>query len=423
MNQIMKKMSQHAASLFMIGLYMYLTVPNFLTSIYAEDGQDHLQDAIRDGGLQTLFRTVGGYADIPTKAIAATIYQSSPELYPVLLGIAVITIIHICSLVIYSSVVPFFQNKSLAILFISFLVISPIARFESIGNVANLHFFIFTSSAFIFLRFIWFKSVTKFQLFFILMSALSTPLVLFYFILILYNFNGNLKEYKQKENLTTNPFFILFIGSILNFTISWGDTSNRPPNNSNSIFEITYLFLDRVVGSAFIPFWGRVSSDGNSVLISHSPFQHIVLRATLASVILILLIISTLKLESELRKFSLFLLGVILIFCFLVGRFYNLEPRYSIFPCFLITFLSFLVFSKFDSRFIRASIAIWLVLLSLNARAESESRQGSTNWGSEVKEARNLCKNQSGLREVPIQISPFNADYKWYLSLSCYQLE
>ena len=422
MNLALKRISQHTASILIIGAYMYISVPNFLTSIYAEDGQQHLQDAIRDGGIQTLFRTLGGYADLPTRAIASAIYLASPSLYPLLLAAAVVLVIYFCTIVVYKSVNPFFQNKNLTILFISFLIVLPIARFESIGNVANLHFFLFTSSAFVFLHFLWFKKVDKFQLYFVLFSALSIPLMVFFFVFLLYQFRANIKSYKNYRSLLANPFTFLMVGSIINFILSWGDTETRPPKNANSLLKISYLFLDRVVGSSFIPFWGRVSSNENVAVISHSPFQSTLLRATLASAVLIAILFMISKLETELRKFALFTVAMLVLFCILIGRFYNLEPRYCIYPTYLLIFLLFLRFSKLQNRKVHVFIALFIVLLSFNARVETESRQGSTNWQLEVKKARDLCKSNPNLLEVSIQTAPFNSKLQWFLKLSCKQL-
>ena len=61
MSLVSKKSFQLILSFTLIILYMVITVPNFFTSIYAEDGQIYLQDALNTGGLHNLFKTMENY--------------------------------------------------------------------------------------------------------------------------------------------------------------------------------------------------------------------------------------------------------------------------------------------------------------------------------------------------------------------------
>ena len=256
-----RKLIDYSSLLIFSGLYLVITVPNFLTSIYAEYGARYLQDALDTGGFNNIFKTMAGFADVPARIIAAIASLSPPELYQISLGVLTIITITLCVIVVFYSVLPILNDKFLSYLFAIFLLALPIARFESIGNVTNLHFYFFTSSTFVLLHFLFTGKISILRGIFILLAALSVPLTLFLFVFLFGK--GNQKKYFPLElkYLIKNPFIILGIGSLINFLISWGDTSSRAPTSLNSILKVAYLYLDRIVGSTFIPLWGRVYSD------------------------------------------------------------------------------------------------------------------------------------------------------------------
>jgi len=298
----------------------------------------------------------------------------------------------------------------------------PIARFESIGNVTNLHFYFFTSAAFILLQFLFTNKISIFQGIFILFSALSVPLTLFLFVFMFYK--GNPRKYfiLDLKSMLRNPFVILGVGSLINFVISWGDSSSRTPRSLNSLLKVAYLFLDRIIGSTFIPFWGRVYSDEDGARFSNSIFNSIALRLVAATLIFLLLLLFSLKLKKDSRGFALFLLGISVLFGGLLGFFFNLEPRYCIFPSYILAFAFFFIISSQRNQVPGAILLIYLLLLATNASGDIVSRQNSSNWKSEVTAARLECQIDRNQTNVKIRIAPFRSDAFWSVRLPCSRL-
>lgn len=414
-----RKLVDYCSLLIIAGFYLAIVVPNFFTSIYAEDGARYLQDALDTGGVNNIFKTLAGFADVPARIIAAIASLSPPEWYPISLGVLTILIVALCVIVVFDSVLPILKNKFLAYLFAIFLLVLPIARFESIGNVTNLHFYFFTSSAFILLHFLFRGKISIFQGIFILLAALSVPLTLFLFVFLFYKVNPKLYFRLEFKSLIINPFIILGVGSLINFLISWGDTSSRAPRSLNSIFKVAYLYLDRIVGSTFIPLWGRVYSDKDGIGISNSIFNLIGVRLIAASLIFILLLLFSLKLNKDSRNFALFLLGISVLFGVLLGFFFNLEPRYCIFPSYLLAFVLFFIISSQKKRWLEPIVLILLLLLTVNASSDIASRQNSNDWRGQVAIARGKCQNNGILENVRIRIAPFRADAYWSIRLPC----
>jgi hypothetical protein len=401
---------------------MVITVPNFFSSIYAEDGQIYLQDALDTGGLHNLFKTVAGYGDLPARAIAAVVSLFPVSLYPYAYGLFSGFVMLICTTLVYSSVAPIFQNRSLSLLFSSFLLILPIARFESIGNVTNLHFFFFTASTFVFIHFLCVKKSTYGQLFFVFVSALSVPLCVFLFIFMLYRWRENSIYIKNPRMILNSPFFYLLIGSLLNLVISWGDTVARAPRNTNSFLKISYLYFDRVVGSSFVPFWGRVSSDGNQILVSHTPITSLAIRMVISTLLMGVLIFLVTRLDRNNRSIANFVIMSSLLYSFLIGYFYNLEPRYCIFPAYGLVFSFFMYLSSLEKRAISFYIGGLMLLLILNSSSETESRKNSLDWKTQVALASTACQSATSKTQIPIRIAPFRPESNWTLRISCDRL-
>lgn len=415
----LRKIVEYSSFLIITGVYLTVTVPNFFTSIYAEDGARYLQDALDTGGINNLFKTLAGFADVPARIIAAIASISPPEMYPVSLGVLIILVITLCEIVVFDSVLPMLKNRTLAYLFASFLLVLPIARFESIGNVTNLHFYFFTSSTFILLNFLFTSKISIFQGIFILLASLSVPLTLFLFVFLFCK--GNPRKYFSLDlkSLLINPFIILAVGSFTNILISWGDTLDRAPKSLNSVLKVVYLYLDRIVGSTFIPLWGRVYSDKDAVGVSNSIFNSIGFRLIAAILIFILLLLFSLKLSKDSRDFALFLLGSSVLFGALLGFFFNLEPRYCIFPSYLLAFVFFYLISLQKKWLFEPVLLVYLLLLTINASNDIASRQNSSDWTSQVAIARAECRNERNQTSIRIRIAPFRPDAYWSIRLPC----
>ncbi len=422
MNLVSKKSFKLPLGFTLIIFYMVVTVPNFLTSIYAEDGQIYLQDALNTGGLHNLFKTVAGYGDLPARAIAAIVILFPVSLYPFVYGLLNSFVMLICTYLVYSSVTPIFRKRSLSLLFSSFLLILPIARFESIGNITNLHFFFFTASTFVFIHFLYFKKSTFWQLAFVFVSALSIPLCVFLFFFMIYRWREHATYLKDPRKLLLSPFFYLLLGSLFNFVISWGDTVSRTPRNSNSFLKISYLYFDRVVGSSFVPFWGRVSSDNNQILVSHSPITSLVARISISAILLGVLIFLVTRLDQKNRSIASLVIIASLLFSILIGFFYNLEPRYCIFPAYTLVFSLFLYLTSLEKRELDFYIGGVMLLLILNSSSETESRKNSLDWKTQVASASTACQNATPRTQIPIRIAPIRPDANWILRIPCDRL-
>jgi len=400
-------------------LYLKFFVPNFFSSVYAEDGQIYLNDALTSGGLNNLFKTYAGYVDLPARLIAALTILFDPAFYPFILGFGTISVMTICMMVIYYACDKVFQNKSQSALFAGFLLVLPISRFESLGNVTNLHFYIFTSSSFVFIQYLVIRRISLNQGFFVLIATLSTPLTLFLMFFSLYGLkkpsNWNFKTIRLKNN----PFIILGIGTLINIVVSWGDLDTRTPTDVNSVAKSGYLYLDRVIGSALIPFWGRVSTNQGVTLVSSSIFNSLYIRAALTFLILLLVLYIARRTSVGVQPLLVIIFSITIIYSIILSMAYNLEPRYAIFPSYLISFIFFVIVIQLNPKFATVILFCFVLLMNLNSASTTLSRYKATDWTKQVKFAKLACNTLDDSKSMNIRIAPFREDAFWFVNIPC----
>jgi hypothetical protein len=274
-------------------------------------------------------------------------------------------------------------------------------------------------------------------LLFIFFSALSTPLCIFLFVFALAYYllelrtNLKVEWYKSFKvvRLRQNPFIALLLGLIGLAMLSLGDLGSRLPSKVNSFEKTMYLFLDRQVGSTFLPFWGHVSSENGKVVVDHSPFNSLEIRLTLSLLVTFCFLLLFTWLSKEYRiKFITIGLPVIF-YTGVIGYLYNLEPRYTIFPSFLTMFLFIVAIDYFlrkqtkRQNTMRILVLIIFIGISLNSRSESTSRLGGISWENQVSQERKECMRKSTEGFAEFQLAPFRNDTNWILTVPCAKLE
>ncbi len=274
----------------------------------------------------------------------------------------------------------------------------------------------------IFLR----KNVGKYETyifsFFVLVATLSTPLMIFYFPLILF-----LRWNSKNSGLLTKPKHIelaWLIGILIQVVFitsqAFGD---RTSTGVQSVAKTGFLYLDRVVGSTFFPWWGNVSDSTPSVAPGlFSVRIYLALRAILALVIFflfIIYIIKSSKKNSEIRNLSAGVITTGLFYWFVVGVLFSPEPRYAIFPSFAFIVVLFYVQGgspKKDRHRLHQRMVIVLIFLTwLGSWSPSELRVNGPSWSPEFRKAKANCLR--GVDVVRIPIIPTNL--KWYVIIDC----
>jgi hypothetical protein len=392
----------------LISILLYLKIPVASTKIYAEDGLS-LQTALEKSFPHDFLEPYAGYLDIVWRSggrVAAFFPLQNAAQSIFLFNTFVLSWI---TLTLYRASSEHIQNRSSRAIFSLSLLFLPIANFESVANTTNLHFFFMAASLPIFLRRFTQKiEAYKFALF-VLVSTLSTPLMLFYVPLVIYlRLVNSRSKWYSKLNPTESALLIgLFVQFLFILARAFGD---RTSTGTNSLAKAGYLYLDRVVGSTFVPWWGNVSQSTISPVPSILPTSiYLVLRALLTLILLISFALYVLKYRQKSREISVLITGVFIsgvFYWFVIGVLFNPEPRYAIFPSFSLILLVFYFYGNLDktkNSKLRERVIIVLVLLTwIGSWSPSAQRTEGPNWATEFVKAQAKCSVGNDKVRIPI---------------------
>jgi len=413
-----------------LGAWIFLTailaikVPSAYKKIYAEDGAS-LQQSIENPFPNELFEPVGGYLDLLLRGAGALVSLFPLEFAPVIFFMVNTLLLAILWTAVFTSSRSFVSNYRWRFVLCTSLIFLPIGNFESIANSANLHFYFMAACVVILLSTPKSTNETLLFCFVIFLSASSIPLMILTFPIIMIRFLPGTKLARSWRDSAMVVSWIL--GNILQLSYLFAFTiGERKVLGFNSLVEVVYLYLDRVLGSSVIPFWGSVSS------LTESPLpgvlgksSYLLLRAAVAfSVLLVITLLSTriccFSFQQTLTV--LVFLGTSIIHWLLVGTFFNPEPRYAVFSsyCLIVAFVYSFQNLRFQSQKLEF-FAIALILLTwVGSWTPSSLRTEGPNWKVEFYKAKTICAN--GNLYVDIITSPINRT--WKVKLSCnYVLE
>ena len=291
-----------------------------------------------------------------------------------------------------------------------FFVFVPIATFDSIATSINLHFFLLFTSLLILLT-----SDKKSSLLghiIVLLTCLSDPLAVLILPAVLLRFLIIRSINKYIVTLALSlliQFFSVFI---------FIGNSTREIGHNTSIIKTTYLFMDRVVGSSLIPFWGFV--DGNasqSVGISKALLFRLFASFIVLS-LCIYIVIHTFTINGKnFHDDNSLLTGLLILtiglYWSVTGLFFNPEPRYAIFPslCLITVLLLNLdsivyhIKSSKLSKPIVYLISFLFIAIAIGSFHASSFRDTNLSWRAQLEEAKSECKN-SQILFAKIEIPP-----------------
>lgn len=406
----------------LIALLFVLKIPSAFRKIYAEDGMS-LQQSLENPFPKELAEPVAGYLDLLLRGTGAFV-----SLFPLghasFVFFAVNTfLLAILWTAVYISSTSLFKDRKWKFLAATGLVLMPIGNFESIANAANLHFYFMSACVVILLA----RPTNDLQAIFlcvvIFFSATSVPLMLLTFPLLFLGARRPRLGKRRWQNQGIVAAWIL--GNLVQFIyISVVTPGQRKSQSINSIFEVLYLYLDRVVGTTFMPFWGSVSGS------TKSPFPHLVgdseyllVRGIFSTLILLLFAFSICRFCSFTKSqllicVTIFFVGVS--HWFLIGLTFNPEPRYAIFSsyCLLISVLYGIQNYAKRRRWVDYLVITCIFLTWIGSWAPSALRTEGPTWKSEFNKARSYCLG--GANKAYLTTAPINK--VWQVRIDCNEI-
>lgn len=411
-------------------------IPMGYKSFWAEDGALFYQDALDQSFTETLKSPAGGYFNLIGR-LGGEILSHVPLLNVTNLNFLLATFVMAISIVtVFNHSRTLIAKLPLRIIASVSLVFTPIASFDSLGNLANLHFTLPFVVLIILISSQTNEKTSSLSVFLIILACLSDPLCIFCFPALLYLKRSETRLTFQAKNTIYIKTFLASMFIQIAFTITYLLQGSRNLGQEHSVVKTFYLFLDRVVGSTFVPGWGRVSS---SDFTGESFTTKLLVRAAVAGTVLLIWFFVYLKLQKKERVvvgerdlimndvFLYQLLVCLLTYWFIAGIAFNPEPRYGIFPSLCLLMCAIVVIDRYSDfqksiSTKRFTILGFFTLISATwilSWTPSPYRITGPEWRNEISKAKEVCA-QFETKSTKLRILPETGD--WYVEVPCTSL-
>jgi hypothetical protein len=402
---------------FSIELGWWIKNPEFFRSFYAEDATIFGTQAFFNKFPDDLLIQHAGYMHILPRLLTRSALLFPIEVAPFVLCTLIAGVIAYICIGIFTLLERHFDNKILLVAVIFSFALVPISNFESLANAANLHFFL-TAAAALFLSIKADSKFLNFQSFLIcFFAATSDPfLVLLAPIAFSSGVPRSLKnlgvEYARKG---------AFQGWLLGVTLqlsfmAFAPGERRIIENFQPLNKVTYLFLDRVIGAAFIPNWGFVSS---AVKVDNTL---LVIRSLVAFTILLFLIsvcYFNIKGGQISIKIVLSVAVSMTAYWVIAGVLINPEPRYAVAPGILILFFGAINIDRicrrinlnYNRNLVTYSFVILLVSTWIFSLTPSDKLHDSVGWNAQIEKVSELCQDANSTVQIvarPLKMTIIN---------------
>jgi len=413
-------------STLLVAVIFSLRIPMAFRTLWAEDGNVHLAEALNSKFPLEIFRdNYGGYWNVTSRLIARLVALSPIELFTYVNFFLICAVTGLVVFVIYDTTETFIQSRSLRIILSLSAPMLPIARFDVIATSVNLHFYLLFASLLIIISTSRNNHFKVHHIITIILGTLSDPLTIFCVFVLLPIINLKNKRFQIPKYSKSSKLFLVLMLIHSTFTLLQlkDQLQLRQPEADHSVLKTGYLFLDRVLGSAFIPSWGEVSSaDFDGQNFSSSLLLRLLVSISLAifwfCVMILVWRVASIKKENYQIHVMIYLFISGICYWTFSGTVFNPEPRYAVFPALcLLTISTILVDQNLGIKKPTIAIPVFSLLLIstwIFSWAPTDFRTSGTTWENQLIDARKYCEKEEG--------DTFNfvtMPYNWEFTITC----
>ncbi len=406
---------------------LWARAPFAARNFYAEDGSFY-QDALAVGYVDSIGRSLAGYFHLAPRTVGF-VTSSVPISAAALVNfLAVVVVVAWISSTIYLSSEATLKRPLTRLGLAVSVTLLPIVGFESIANSANLQFLLLCASSVVLLgrqKTVWRRAN---DVVLIVVTGLSTPLLI-----SLAPIAGMRIWHHRRGSGRYLPTVVIgwIFGVVGQLSlIVFVSSGSRGLGEGRSLQRTVFLFLDRVLGYNFIPFWPRITSESYSGSVSVTLIGRALVCLAVASLIALLILRAArigLRSDETYRAVAMVLVALVGgVFWLFAGMLFSTEPRYAVFSAFCITW-SVLIAAELvgesgagDDTRTRRRGSVGIVFLLLLAFAThwtpSELRRTGPTWSDGLRTAEEVCATTSS-SVAPVRIIP-----DWWVELPCEQL-
>lgn len=394
-----------------IVLLLRQTGAGALNTLYAEDGQIFLGEAVRRPGIEALTSSYVGYFHLVPRVLAELASTVPLSRAAATLAMSSAAFVVSLALVVYRASAAHIRSAAVRAVLASAMVLLPVAQEEVFNNAANIHWFLIFAAAWVLLwhpRTRWELSVGAIVL---LLAGLSDPLTALLgpiALLRLIALRG------WRPHLLTAAFAVGVGGQLLAIVLSGAERSGLSPDINVVKAVGQYGFYVVARGT----FGTRALEDTGGGRTAALGIVALCLLALVAVVAVIRARQAISRVAPVLAAISgLFYLATVLV----TGI---SPPRYGVVPILLLfSAVALLVDGCLAARpdgvsRAMATMVILVVVVTWTANYREDNRRSTgRRWGTELARARESC-GDSGRSTVRIPISPET----WRVVLPCREL-
>jgi hypothetical protein len=402
-------------------------IPTSFNNFWAEDGTFY-QQALTEPFPRDMFSSGVGYIILISRIIARIVTLGPISYAPFVNEIVVTLLLSFFVIRLYTNLDFFIKSRVFKVIISLSVFLLPITSFDVIASGGGIHFQMIFISLVIVLTARQRAEIYKLDVLIIVIAILSDPLAVITLAPLFIRIRNEALIFWNKK-LTT--LAVIAAAGVLQFimVVKSYSKGSRTISDDNSMTKTSYLFLDRVIGSTFVPHWGRVSSD---TLLAGGITIQLIIRAFIGlAIIAIILFFSAAHLRRNLPINELhskatisWLIVLPIIYWFTVGYLFNPEPRYAIFPglSFLLVALILLDHAlcsdriKLQFRLLTCLVLFFSILIWVFSPSPSDRRVIGPEWSSQITNGKLQCAK---LNQESVIISILPMDTGWEVKIPC----
>ncbi len=411
---------------------LWARAPFAAINFYAEDGSRFYHDAITIDFVDSLRKPMAGYYHLVPRVIGSVTALGPVSTAALVNYLLVVMVVAWISSTIYVSSVTTLKRPSARLVLAMGITLLPIVGFESIANSANLHFLLLCGSSVVLLG----QQSTRWQRIngtvLVVATGLSTPLLVSLLPLVVMRSWYNHRESDRPGSPVIVGWMLGVAGQL--FFVFLASEASRELGDNRSLQKTVFLFLDRVVGYNYIPFWPRISGESYSGSVSTLLVGRAFVGLLVVALIAFLLYWAARTGFRSTEPYRVVAMVLVTLvggaFWLSAGMLFSTEPRYAVFPAFCIGW-SLLIATELVSRAgeghglvtpRQRSVGVVVLILAIYSThwTPSELRRSGPTWSDGLRVAEEICATTDN-STAAIRLLPLNAI--WEVELPCDRLE
>ena len=407
---------------------LWARAPFAVRNFWGEDGKIFYQDALTIGFFDSLGTNVDGYYHMGSRVVGSVVALAPVSAAALVNYLIVVLVVAWISSTIYLSSETTLKSPLSRVSLAMSVTLLPIVGFESIANSANLGYLLLCASSVVLLgrqQTIWRRTN---DVVFVVVTGFATPLLICAAPLVGIRVWRDRRAHRRYPPAVAFGWMFGVVGQLS--LVALFTFGSRGLGEGRSFQRTFFLFLDRVLGYNFIPFWPSITGESYSGSVSATLIGRALVCLLVAFLITFLLFRAarTGLRSGETNRVAAMTLIMINggAFWLFVGTLFSTQPRYAVFPAFCITW-SVLIAAELvgttgagnDSRTRRQASAgiVFLLLVAFATHwTPSELRRTGPTWSDGLRTAEEVCATTSS-STAPVQILPVY--HNWKVELPC----